>query len=324
MNKEFEKMAISGMPVWIFIIPPILLILAPIFDWPYGYYQIVRLVVCLTLGIIAFDEYKCNRKNQASLAGLIVLIFNPFFIIDFDKGVWSVIDFSTAGFWIYYLWTKGLKLDRIIVVFIVPVTIVGIFYIDMSVSVISKAIEDETQRKRTAQIWEERRKAEQMEREEQFRSEEEKRKMEDAEKRALYENAKKIEIVKFSVGAKKTYEPITLSSVVIYLTVKNNNTFPITSMNVSFYFYSKDGNLFSTDRKALSFRYYDALQPGEARTIEPDLFGMLNNDPKGDLSKTKIKITHAYQLEEGERNIRLDDLLEEENATSVSNTRRAQ
>jgi len=71
-----------------------------------------RVIVCLTSGIIAFEEYKHNRRNQASFAGLIVLIFNPVFIIELDEGIWNVIDFSVAGIWIYYLWSSKIRLKK--------------------------------------------------------------------------------------------------------------------------------------------------------------------------------------------------------------------
>src|SRR3989338_849112 len=127
-NKPQSDLTIATLPIWIFIIPTAMLIFAPIFEWPSGYYQLLRLVLCVTAAIIAFSEYLTNNKNVAVVAALIALLFNPLLVIHFDETVWAVIDYGVATAWIYFLWRKGLKLNQIALILGIPIGFIILFY----------------------------------------------------------------------------------------------------------------------------------------------------------------------------------------------------
>ena len=73
------------------IIAAIMLLLALV-DWPYGYYQILRLVVCGAGGYIAYTAYEMKKMWAVWLFGFIAVLFNPLFPIHLDRELWAVID----------------------------------------------------------------------------------------------------------------------------------------------------------------------------------------------------------------------------------------
>lgn len=75
----------------------ILILLAGIPDFfPYGFYTLLRLVVCGTSCYIAFFAFEGQRKIIAYITGFIALLFNPIIPIHLDKELWAIIDFIAA------------------------------------------------------------------------------------------------------------------------------------------------------------------------------------------------------------------------------------
>ncbi len=77
------------------IISVIILFLA-IFPMPYGYYTLLRLVVCGTAIYIVYNAKKINRQSWMWVMGIIALLFNPLIPIYLNKGVWVIIDIIVA------------------------------------------------------------------------------------------------------------------------------------------------------------------------------------------------------------------------------------
>jgi hypothetical protein len=72
----------------------LLLAIPPI--WPYGYYTLLRWVVCGTSLFIAYTAYGLNRKFWMWLIGLVAILFNPLIPVYLDKETWVVIDVVVA------------------------------------------------------------------------------------------------------------------------------------------------------------------------------------------------------------------------------------
>ena len=84
--------------IWIFIIPVALLLIG-IADMPIGYCSFLRIVVCLSSGVIAYGSYSIEEKINfgAALFGVIALLFNPIFPVYLqDKELWTTIDILSA------------------------------------------------------------------------------------------------------------------------------------------------------------------------------------------------------------------------------------
>lgn len=65
-------------------------------DNPYGYYQILRWVICGLSGYLAYSAYNEKKNAWAWIFGILAILFNPILPIYLDRDTWSVIDAITA------------------------------------------------------------------------------------------------------------------------------------------------------------------------------------------------------------------------------------
>lgn len=70
-----------------FAIPP---------GWPYGYYTLLRLVVCGTSTYVAIKAKETKQNFWMWGMGFIAVLFNPLIPIHLDKGLWTIIDLVVA------------------------------------------------------------------------------------------------------------------------------------------------------------------------------------------------------------------------------------
>jgi hypothetical protein len=75
----------------------VLLLLATVFDWPYGYYNLLRVAVSLCSAYLAWFAVTLNRQPWAITFGVLVLLFNPLLPIYLTRGIWQVLDVVAAG-----------------------------------------------------------------------------------------------------------------------------------------------------------------------------------------------------------------------------------
>ena len=73
----------------------ILLVLG-IFSWPYGYFVMLRWIVCGTAIVLANKYFELKLNHWTVIFGCIALIFNPIFPVYLSKAVWVSIDFISA------------------------------------------------------------------------------------------------------------------------------------------------------------------------------------------------------------------------------------
>src|SRR4030065_2191081 len=66
----------------------LLFALAP---WPYGYYQLLRFVVCGVASYIAFVAYNRQKMWAVWLFGFIGVLFNPLIPIHLSRELWQPI-----------------------------------------------------------------------------------------------------------------------------------------------------------------------------------------------------------------------------------------
>ena len=64
--------------------------------WPYGYYQLLRFVVCGISAYTAFMAYEWQKQWVAWLFGFIAVLFNPLIPIHLPREVWQMIDVTCA------------------------------------------------------------------------------------------------------------------------------------------------------------------------------------------------------------------------------------
>ena len=88
--------------VW--VAPAVLLAIPPL-PLPYGYYVLLRLVVCAAAALLTFYDCRVRRRVSGwaiTMAG-IALLFNPLIPVHLTRAVWIPIDLSTALLLILHL-----------------------------------------------------------------------------------------------------------------------------------------------------------------------------------------------------------------------------
>jgi hypothetical protein len=73
------------------IIAAIMLFLA-LASWPYGYYQLLRFVVCGVSVYVAFMAYNWHKMWATWLFGFIAVLFNPLIPVHLSRELWQPID----------------------------------------------------------------------------------------------------------------------------------------------------------------------------------------------------------------------------------------
>ena len=85
------------------LIPAAILIIAPLFSFPYGFYTLLRLIVSITAGFIIYHSYKsAGGVNEISIIfALILILYNPIIPVHLSKEIWMPINFITSGVYFY-------------------------------------------------------------------------------------------------------------------------------------------------------------------------------------------------------------------------------
>jgi len=86
MNFKKSRMIASGM------------LLIAVLDLPYGYYTLLRIVVFIVAGIIAFLAFKNDKELLLILFGAISILYNPIIPVYLNKNTWIIIDVLVAVF----------------------------------------------------------------------------------------------------------------------------------------------------------------------------------------------------------------------------------
>lgn len=81
--------------VWLVAVALLLLALLPL---PYGFYVLLRLVVCGAAALLTYDEYRsCGRvSGWATVLAGVALLFNPLIPVHLTRQIWAPIDIGTA------------------------------------------------------------------------------------------------------------------------------------------------------------------------------------------------------------------------------------
>ena len=102
MNLNKNKNALAG-------ISAILLFGALLEGWPYGYFTLLRFVVCITSGYIGYTAYRLNKEFWMYSFGLLTILFNPIVPIHLSRDMWVVIDFLVGLFMIASIFKLKIK-----------------------------------------------------------------------------------------------------------------------------------------------------------------------------------------------------------------------
>lgn len=85
----------------VLVISAIFLFLAAFGNWPYGFYTLLRIIVCASAIYVSWLAHVSEQRNiWVSVFFLIGILFNPFIPIHLERTMWKPIDYSVAMFMI--------------------------------------------------------------------------------------------------------------------------------------------------------------------------------------------------------------------------------
>jgi len=94
--------------VWAIPAAMLIIALAPL---PYGYYTLLRIVVCGAAAFLAWQTYTLEGQitGWVVLLGLIAALFNPIFPVHLTRDIWRIIDPFCAGLfgWHFFKVNRG-------------------------------------------------------------------------------------------------------------------------------------------------------------------------------------------------------------------------
>jgi len=93
------------LPIY-FVIVLLVLAATPL---PYGFYTLIRIIVCLFMAWAAVIFFKKEVETLPWIFIALAVLFNPIIPVYLSKEIWVVIDLGCAGF----LWVIGDKLTDV-------------------------------------------------------------------------------------------------------------------------------------------------------------------------------------------------------------------
>jgi hypothetical protein len=69
-----------------------ILLLLCVFNWPYAYYQFVRLCAMLGFSYLAFEAHQEDKKTELIVCILLAILFQPLIKISLGRTLWNILD----------------------------------------------------------------------------------------------------------------------------------------------------------------------------------------------------------------------------------------
>ncbi len=98
-------------PNWVLLATAIFAFVA-IADLPYGYYRLLRWVVCAVAIASVIQLHRGQRQGWAWVLGAVAVLFNPLVPVHFDKATWRVFDGAAGVAFLGVLWRISGKEKR--------------------------------------------------------------------------------------------------------------------------------------------------------------------------------------------------------------------
>lgn len=88
---------------------PVAVLILALFPMPYGFYTLMRFVVCGAAVVLAYQEYQRVQVLSGWIAAFsfIALLFNPLAPVHLSRAIWSPIDVAVAIFFLaHWRWLR--------------------------------------------------------------------------------------------------------------------------------------------------------------------------------------------------------------------------
>ena len=90
----------SRRPHFIPAIVAALMLLAALGHWPYGYYVLLRWIVCGAAVFVAINAFGFQQSWATWIFGIVAVLFNPLVPVHLSRQAWAPIDLITASLFI--------------------------------------------------------------------------------------------------------------------------------------------------------------------------------------------------------------------------------
>ena len=91
---------------FIWLVPMAALAVA-LLHMPYGYYMLLRLLVCGVCAYLSGREADSGRTEWAWILGGCAVLYNPILPIHLNREMWSVINVATIALFAVHFWLTG-------------------------------------------------------------------------------------------------------------------------------------------------------------------------------------------------------------------------
>jgi Na+/serine symporter len=112
LPEYFLKMSSNKRKNIVLTISALFLLVAFISVWPYGFYTLMRFLVCSGTGFTAWMAYREGKEAWAWIMGFIAILFNPLIPIYLSRSTWQVIDLTVSIFLFVSLFKLRLSKER--------------------------------------------------------------------------------------------------------------------------------------------------------------------------------------------------------------------
>lgn len=85
---------------------PVALLVVALLPWPYGFYNFLRLGICVVSLGLTYAQWKHDDAVSGWVVafGAIALLYNPLLPVYLTREIWSVLNIVTAGLFIWHFW----------------------------------------------------------------------------------------------------------------------------------------------------------------------------------------------------------------------------
>lgn len=92
---------------WLVWLLPTTCLAVALLDMPYGYYQLLRVLIFCMSFYLAFSE--SQDKPSAWFWGFLffALAYNPIFRLSLGRDIWAVVNVVTAAYFTLHFWIRG-------------------------------------------------------------------------------------------------------------------------------------------------------------------------------------------------------------------------
>lgn len=88
---------------------PIGALLIALLEMPYGYYQLLRVGICLVAVFLAYQAFEGQRSRIAWIFAAAALTYNPIAPLALGRGLWTIVNLATVGLLIWSLMDQRRK-----------------------------------------------------------------------------------------------------------------------------------------------------------------------------------------------------------------------